>query len=259
LTGGSLAAIDQQQQPSGPSPRTVSTAAPQPSVLERLSGVWDYNAELSVDAATGRPEQAPRSAAARPVTSSAGTQAPRPPAAGGGASGAGGSSGTNAGGTGNSGAPAGGMGGGGGGGGMGGNGSYDEARRAMALLLAAERRTLLRDLLEVPEKLTIRAAADVVSITDDLKRERAFATDGKRRKYQLSAAVFEASSGWQDSAFRKEIYGSNNFKMSETYILSEDAKRLFVIIRIGDPRRPETMAGINRVYDRISSSSSQHE
>ena len=40
--------------------------------------------------------------------------------------------------------------------------------------------------------------------------------------------------------------------MSETYVLCEDGKRLFVIIRIGDPRRPETMAGVNRVYDRIS-------
>jgi hypothetical protein len=39
--------------------------------------------------------------------------------------------------------------------------------------------------------------------------------------------------------------------MSETYFLSEDGQRLFVIIRIGDPRRPETMAGVNRVYDRI--------
>ena len=92
-----------------------------------------------------------------------------------------------------------------------------------------------------------------MSITDDLKRERVYATDGKKRKYQLSAATFEATGGWQDSAFRKEIHGSNNFKMTETYVLSEDGKRLFVIIRIGDPRRPETMAGVNRVYDRISS------
>lgn len=239
LTGSSAFAVDQQQ-PSGPSPRTVSTAAPQPSILEGLSGVWDYNAELSVDAATGRPEQAPRSAAARQVAPPASTQTTRPPATGGAAP-----TGTNAGST---------NAGGSGGGGTGTGGpTFDEARRQMALLLAAERRTLLRDLLEVPEKLTIRAAAAQVSITDDLKRERTYATDGKRRKYQLSAATFEASSGWQDSAFRKETHGSNNFKMTETYVLSEDGKRLFVIIRIGDPKRPETMAGVNRVYDRISS------
>jgi len=242
LTGGTVFAVDQQQ-PSGPSPRTVSSAAPQPSVLEGLSGLWDYNAELSVDAATGRPEQAPRSAAARQVAPPVSTPAVRPPATGGGAPAATNPGGSSAGGT-------------SAGGNSGGNGgavsTFDEARRAMAILLAAERRTLLRDLLEVPEKLTIRAAAGSVSITDDLKRERVYATDGKKRKYQLSAATYEATGGWQDSAFRKEIHGSNNFKMTETYILSEDGKRLFVIIRIGDPKRPETMAGVNRVYDRIS-------
>ena len=251
LTGGSVFAIGQQQ-PSGSSTRTVSSAAPQPSVLDGLSGVWDYNAELSVDAATGRPEQAPRSAAARQVAPQATTQAVRPPATGGGGAPAGtNAGGTNAGGTNAGGTNAGGGGGGGGGGAVG--STFDEARRTMAILLAAERRTLLRDLLEVPEKLTIRAAADLVSITDDLKRERSYVPDGRKRKYQISAAIFEASGGWQDSAFRKEIHGSNNFKMTETYVLSEDGKRLFVIIRIGDPRRPETMAGVNRVYDRISS------
>jgi hypothetical protein len=243
LIGRSVHAVDQQQ-PSASSPRTVSSAAPQPSILEGLSGLWDYNAELSVDAATGRPEQAPRSAAARQVAPTASTPAVRPPATGGGTPAAPNPSGTSAGGT-NT-----------GGSGSGGNGgvgaTYDEARRQMAILLAAERRTLLRDLLEVPEKLTIRAAAESVSITDDLKRERVYATDGKRRKYQLSAATYEATAGWQESAFRKEIHGTNNFKMTETYVLSEDGKRLFVIIRIGDPKRPETMAGVNRVYDRIS-------
>jgi len=243
LTGGSVFAVDQQQ-PSGPSPRTVSSAAPEPSVLDGLSGLWDYNAELSVDAATGRPEQAPRSAAARQVAPPASTQAVRPPVTGGATPAAPNPAGTTAGGT--------NPGGNGSGGNGGGGASFDEARRAMAILLAAERRTLLRDLLEVPEKLTIRAAAETVSITDDLKRERVYATDGKKRKYQLSAAIYEATGGWQDSAFRKEIHGSNNFKMTETYVLSEDGKRLFVIIRIGDPRRPETMAGVNRVYDRIS-------
>ena len=251
LTGGSLVAQGQQQ-PSNGTPRVISTTPPEASVLEQLSGAWDYNAELSVDAATGRPEQAPRSAAARPIASSSAPQGPRPPVTGGAAP-AGGSTGGPA-----TGGPAAGSGGGGAAGG-GNPGTYDEARRTMALILAAERRTLLRDLLEVPEKLTIRATAAQVSITDDLKRERVYATDGKKRKYQLSAASFSASGGWLDAAFRKEIDGPNNFKMTETYLLSEDGSRLFVIIRIGDPKRPETMAGINRVYDRISGSPQHFE
>jgi hypothetical protein len=123
----------------------------------------------------------------------------------------------------------------------------------MAAVIAAERRTLIRDLLEIPETLTIRATDAVVTITDDLKRERAYETDGRLRKYQISAARFDARSAWQSSYFRKDIEGPNNFRMSETYFLSEDRRRLFVIIRIGDPKRPETMAGVNRVYDRIGS------
>jgi hypothetical protein len=227
--------LAQQQQPQPSAARTITYAAA-PMSAEALSGVWDYNAELSVDAATGRPEQAPRSAAARPAAPGgaggttagrAGGVSPRPPTD-----------------------PAGG--GGGGGGSRGGDG-FDDARRAMAAVIAAERRTLLRDLLEIPETLTIRATTSGVTFIDDLKRERTYETDGKPRKYQISAARFEAKGIWQGAYFRKDIEGPNNFKMTETYFLSEDKRRLFVIIRIGDPKKPETMAGVNRVYDRIGS------
>ena len=121
----------------------------------------------------------------------------------------------------------------------------------MAAVIAAERRTYVRDLLEVPEVLKIRASAAEVIITDDLARERTYVADGKLQKYQLGAARFEARSSWTPTYFRKEIEGTNGFRMSETYFISEDGRRLFVIIRIGDPKKPETMSGVNRVYDRV--------
>jgi len=198
-----------------------------------LTGNWDYNDALSVDAATGRPERAPRSATQRSGL------APAPPTSGGRASGGGGGGG-------------GGMGGGERGGGFGDN--FDQARRAMQAVIAAERRTYVRDLLEVPEKLTIKATPLEVIIVDDLERSRTYPTDGRPHKYQLSAARFEARGSWTETYFRKDIEGANNFKMTETYFVSEDNRRLFVIIRIGDPKRPETMAGVNRVYDRIDPS-----
>jgi len=123
----------------------------------------------------------------------------------------------------------------------------------MAAVIAAERRTYVRDLLEVPEILRIRAATGEVVMSDDLGRERTYVADGKLQKYQLAAARFEARSTWTDTYFRKEIEGANGFKMSETYFVSEDGRRLFVIIRIGDPKKPETLAGINRVFDRVDS------
>ena len=218
--------VPAQQRQDGP----AVTVAARAIAADVFSGLWDYNEALSVDAATGRPERAPRSATSRPV--------PR------GAGGGGGGGGRVGGGV-----PGGGLGGAGGGGGRG--DGVEEARRAMASVIAAERRTYIRDLLEVPEKLTIRATTDAVTFVDDLQRSRTFPTDGHMQKYQLSAARFEARAGWFGTYFRKDIEGSNNFKMSETYFVSEDGSRLFVIIRIGDPKKPETLAGVNRVYDRI--------
>ena len=235
LTLGSAALAGQQQQQAPPQ----REAGPAMSVAARrispevLSGVWDYNDALSVDAATGRPERAPRSATQRtnqPGGAPAGGGAPRPSGEGGG----------------------GGRGGFDGGGG-GPRDGFDEARRAMAAVIAAERRTYVRDLLEVPEILKIRAATSEVVMSDDLGRERTYVADGKLQKYQLAAARFEARSTWTETYFRKEIEGANGFKMSETYFVSEDGRRLFVIIRIGDPKKPETLAGINRVFDRVDS------
>jgi hypothetical protein len=105
----------------------------------------------------------------------------------------------------------------------------------------------------VPELLKIKASTAEVVIGDDLGRERTYTTDGRLQKYQLSAARYEARASWTDTYFRKDIQGANNFKMTETYFVSEDGRRLFVIIRIGDPKKPESLAGVNRVYDRVGS------
>ena len=224
----------QSAQPGQPARSSVTMSITTRNISpDLLSGSWDYNDAVSVDAATGRPERAPRSATQRPGPGAV------PPAGGGGGRGSGGGGGAG-----------GGMGGGERGGG-GFNDNFDQARRAMQAVIAAERRTYVRDLLEVPEKLTIKASPEAVVIVDDLQRSRTFPTDGRIHKYQLSAARFEARGSWTETYFRKDIQGSNNFKMTETYFVSEDNRRLFVIIRIGDPKRPETMAGVNRVYDRI--------
>jgi len=212
----------------------ATTVAARPISPDVISGVWDYNDQLSLDAATGRPERAPRSATQRTLgaagtssTTREGTSVaspPRPP-------------GSSDPGTGD----------------RPGRDNFDDARRAMAAVIAAERRTYVRDLLEVPELLKIKASTAEVVIGDDLGRERTYTTDGRLQKYQLSAARYEARGSWTDTYFRKDIQGANNFKMSETYFVSEDGRRLFVIIRIGDPKKPETLAGVNRVYDRIGS------
>lgn len=203
-----------------PAPAAAAPAPPRPNPA--MSGVWDYNAALSVDAATGRPEQAPLSATQRPRRAAATAVDGTAAAASGPAAGSRSS------------------------------GSVDEFERNAMLAFIAERRALVRDLLEVPELLRIRVTTDSVIFTDDLLRERTYPVNGKMQKYQIGAARFEARAYWEGAQFRKDIEASNGFKMTELYLLSEDGKRLHVVIRLGDPKRPETGIGVNRIYDKVA-------
>lgn len=115
-----------------------------------------------------------------------------------------------------------------------------------------ERRDMSRDLLEVPEAYTISFGDGTVVFVDDLERERAYALDGRKQKYRLGASEFAARVSWNGTQLRKDIEGSLGFKMSETYFLSPDATRLFVIVRVGEPARNRQPEGFNRVYDRVA-------
>ena len=252
--------------PSPPSTPVASENAPGP---EFFNGTWEYNADYSVNAATGRPEQLPRGANGRRTPSSpgTGTSGNRPPTgsgggAGGGSGGTGGGGGYGPGGPVGGGGAGGGFGGypgggggfggypGGGGGYTGGGGGGDPYGLSMI-----EQADLRRDLLEVPQTLTIKVTPDLVSLTDDLDRERSYPTNGKKQHYQLGAASYDAKGRWDGHQFFKEIEGARGFKMRETYFLSEDGKRLFVIIRVGDPSTAKDknapIVGFNRVYDRV--------
>jgi len=214
----------------------LATAAAEPAEapsLGRFVGLWDYNEQESVNAANGRPEQAPVSATQRGV-----------PAA---------------------------RGGNGGRGGGGGRGQQQRGARGVlgeaianrnrgltvgpTAMDLAERRDLERDLLEVPEALHIEVEADAVSFTDDLGRTLIYPTTGQSTDYQLSASRFRARTVWDGIQLRKEIEGAAGFRMTEVYFLSETGDRLFVIVRLGEPD-PDPEAppvGFNRVYDRVES------
>src|SRR5689334_8344112 len=69
--------------PAEPVPVEIATMAPSPKIPPQFAGVWDYNAQESINILTGRPEQAPRSA-------TQGGRAAGPPARVGGGQGTGG-------------------------------------------------------------------------------------------------------------------------------------------------------------------------
>jgi hypothetical protein len=185
---------------------------------DHFVGLWDYNADQSVDAATGRKEQNPRTSQRRGAATS------NAPAAGYG---------------GMAGAPYPGYGG----------------NSGLGVVYVNEMRELERDLLEVPEKLRIVVTSDAVTFTDDLDRSRVYPTDNKKHKYQLGAAVFHAKVLWDGHQLKREIEGAEAFKMHETYFLSEDGQRLFVVLRVGDQERlartNTPLHGYNRIYDRV--------
>jgi hypothetical protein len=219
-----------------------------------LAGVWDYNPLESVNAANGRPEQSPKSA----TTRTPGTRRPRarvvgapdgtfrPPVVDGaqGDSTDGGS-------------PDGAGGGYGSPDGYGGSSpfasGYADSGLPIGLTTAMmrENHDLGRDLLEVPESLTISVSKDAVTFVDDLDRRRTYPTSGDKEGFQLGAARFDAETSWNGAQLAKRIKGRYGFKMTETYLLSADAQRLFVIIRIGETKKGEPVVGVNRVYDRV--------
>jgi len=228
-----------------------------------MNGLWDYNDKLSVDAATGQPEQAPLTAAQRSHSGPDRSTSTPPPAVTGGGPAAGAASGsTSTWGMGSSGAgsttstgtsgtmgtagtavgPVGGAAG----------GSVDDFERSVRDMFLAERRDLVRDLLEVPEVLRVRITADAVTFVDDLQRLRTYPTNGKLQKYQIGAAQFQARAYWSGAELHKEIEATGNFHMTEVYRLSESGTQLLVAIRIGDPKKNATLAGLNRVYDRVA-------
>ena len=203
----------------------VSETAPM-SVLRpgQFEGVWDYIPSESVNVATGRPEQSPRNATQRPPV----VRRPPPPAAAADADVA--------------------------------ASRGRETPRATPFgptpEMLRENRDMTRDLLEVPETLTIAISDASVTFTDDLDRTRVYPTDGRRERYRIGASEFQARVQWDGNRLRKDIDGAFGFRMSETYFLSPDANRLFVIIRVGEPVRGRPLTGFDRVYDRVATASS---
>lgn len=195
-----------------PDPLPADAASGGTSRPDQFAGQWLYNSEDSRNIATGRPERGPRgSAPPRPVL-------PRAPAAGRGA------------------------------------GAVDTDRTSPfspSPAMIRENRDLARDLLEIAETLTFGVSDEVVTITDDLDRARTFPTDNSRERYRLGASEFWARVRWEEGRLRRDIEGSYAFRLTETYLLSADASRLFVIIRVGSPARGRPRSGVDRVYDRI--------
>ncbi|MCC7009878.1 MAG: hypothetical protein IT184_13810 [Acidobacteria bacterium] len=212
----------------GVAPAAVELAAHRP---QEFAGTWTYNADQSVNAATGRPERSPRGATQRAGVTAA--RSPVPVTAGVPSSAMGPIGGEPAGTV-----PPGAF------------GFNRPSDVGPTVAMIQENRSLTRDLLEIPEMLTIRVDPQTVTFVDDLQRVRTYPVSGERRKYQLGAARFNAATFWSGSRLEKKIDAADGFRMTETYFLDEAASRLFVLLRVGSSRKGAPMMALNRVYDR---------
>jgi len=218
LGGAHLGA--QQPVAAGPAPSGAAVADP-----VRFAGLWDYNDDESINAGTGRREQVPESATARSAANNAPRERRGAPGSSGGSNGWDSTSGV-----------------------------Y-QAQPAATAYMIRNAENFVRDLLEIPERLHIDVSADAVTFTDDLQREQSYPTDGKGREYLLSASKYDAKVAWEGPQLKRELSGGSGFKIFETYFLSEDGQRLFVVIRVKAPQRAGFIAGFNRVYDRVATTS----
>src|SRR5579871_2506754 len=217
----------------------------------KFVGEWRYNRNDSVNAATGRPELGPQSATSRRGAPPSGSNRAGGPGngsrSGDGASGASGANGPQVPGavsaTPSASGPV--------------ASNFDRPAgpagpsTGYSPEMMRESRDLQRDLTEVAQSLTIKVTPAAVTFVDDLGRERTYPTDGSKQKYQLGASQFEAEVEWADAQLHKRIQGSYGFRMNETYFLSPDGRRLFVIVRVGEPKKDGPIVGFNRVYDRV--------
>ncbi len=211
-------AVGPAQQAEAPAPPSTSAVAANRSRSD-FAGAWNYNPDESVNAATNRPETARAANDRRGVS--------RGPVTGGAPRGGGGFAGNPPG-----------RGPSGGGAGVPQDGLY---------ALYVEQRDTRRDLLEIAPTLKISVTPEAFTITDDLDRTLSFPVDGKKHKYQLGAAQFDARISWDSPRLKADIEGPDGLKVSETWFLSDDGSRLFLIIRVGEPVKGEPPVGVNRV------------
>ncbi len=209
-----------------PAPAAPVVPVPSTRPLAEFAGTWRYNEELSVNATTGRSESA------RAVNDRRGVGA----GPGAGISGGGGAGNRRSGSSGV--------------GGRGGASSGGPIDGAFSHYIAS--RDTRRDLLEIAPRFRFEISETSVTVTDDLDRALVFPLDGSRRKYQLGAATFDARTSWDAGQLKTDIEGPDGLKMFQTWFLSEDGTRLFLIIRVGEPVPGARPVGVNRVYDRDS-------
>lgn len=102
--------------------------------------------------------------------------------------------------------------------------------------------------MESLDELTITQQEGVVTIMDSTGRSRVLHTDGKKaREEEAPGGPATVKAKWKDGALEVRVKPAEGPKRTETWVITNDRKRLFLTLTVdGGPRMP-----IRRAYDLV--------
>jgi hypothetical protein len=195
----------------------ADSSAHPPALSSRLGGIWTFNKDLSTDVGA--------------------LQNPDPSAGAGGRSGGGGGGGRSGGG----------RGGYGGYGGRGGGGGAGTAAQGPEV---AQQHALMRELTNIPERVTIVVKDDYVEFTDQDGVVRKFTTNDKKQSVDLGGVKVDGQSKW-DADVLTIVLSAGSAKLTETYRLTVQGHMLVEELAVHINGRAAGAGGapIKRIFD----------
>jgi hypothetical protein len=120
--------------------------------------------------------------------------------------------------------------------------SQDDMRRA---------RDLMRELMELPRRLTITQEGDTVTFTGGDGRVTKYAATGRPEKHQLTNATVETKTRWDQGTLVVETSVKDGPRVVRKYTVEPEPKRLVVTTRVdgGSRQMPEQQSYYEPIPD----------
>jgi hypothetical protein len=101
---------------------------------------------------------------------------------------------------------------------------------------------------EPPAKLTITQTDSSVTFTEGDRQSQTLATTNEKQRLPLGSGTVEVRTKWDDGRLVKETSLSDGTKVTETYSLVSEPRRLHVMVTLAGARLPRPVS-FRRVYD----------
>jgi hypothetical protein len=108
---------------------------------------------------------------------------------------------------------------------------------------------LMREVLESPLVLMVNRDASTVTFTDGDGYVRKYTTNGKTEKHQMPSGTVETKMKWAGQALVLETTVERMLKVTKTYTMEPDPRRLVVLTEMGGRRGGDAPPPLKAVYD----------